>query len=676
MTTIDDDRPPSDDDHARSVAEALGSYGVPSPGVPVAYSPLHGPSADGLIRILERAGIEPPALVETPTPTPGPAPGRADTQLSDRGTHPDQPGVLAPLLDLARRLGAQLALANDPSGRRLAVAVPAGDDWRVLTGDETAALLFEDHLRRTATSDRPRLTTGTVTSSRLLAAIAAFHGALHIALPVALPVGTEPTSDPGAAPEDHPDHVAVIGYDGDLGHAFGPDRVVDGVAAAAHVIDLARRLRADDRTLVDLLDDLHRRHGRHVGGRRSIRFDTGGEPASGGGPTRALDRLAALEPEVIGGLEVDALTVRAGAVLIDLKGARLVVGPGADEGELALRAEVVDRPPSARAADTRPTAGTAADTDGGASAHRRLTALLDGAADLIDLPPVGGTSSGEGPSSSAGPAPTRVADLMTRTPDGPDLVRDLHLLVRAVDLTTLQGDDTPRRVRSLCATARRPDPSDAGIGPVAAVCVYPALVATAAAAVAGSPVKVASVAGAFPSGLSHLEVRLADIERAVTDGADEIDVVLNRSAFLSGDHARVGDELAAFRRAAGATKLKVILEVGELVTPAAIGRAAELAIEAGADTIKTSTGKIPVGASPDAVAVMAQVVADHHRATGHRVGIKVAGGVRTAADGLGYLNLVRHLAGDDWLDPALFRIGASSLLAALVADLHAIRGTG
>jgi deoxyribose-phosphate aldolase len=202
---------------------------------------------------------------------------------------------------------------------------------------------------------------------------------------------------------------------------------------------------------------------------------------------------------------------------------------------------------------------------------------------------------------------------------------------------------------------------------VAAVCVYPTLVPAAVAALEHSPVKVASVAGAFPSGLSPLPVRLADIEAAVAAGADEVDIVLDRSTFLSGDLATVHRDLVASVAAAEGRPVKVILEVGELVTMERIHTAALLSLAAGARFVKTSTGKIPAAATPESVACMAHAVHRFEAETGRSAGIKVAGGVRTFADAARYAAIVAAVLGDDRIEPARFRIGASSLLDALLA---------
>jgi len=235
----------------------------------------------------------------------------------------------------------------------------------------------------------------------------------------------------------------------------------------------------------------------------------------------------------------------------------------------------------------------------------------------------------------------------------------IDLLIGCLDLTTLEGRDTPGHVRALCARAGAPLP---GAPPVAAVCVYPAFAALARRELAGGPVKVAAVAGAFPSGLSPLELRLAEIRAAVAAGADEIDVVVDRGALLCGDSARVSAELAAMRESCGAALLKVILETGELGSYQAIRNACDLALEAGADFIKTSTGKIPAAATPPVALLMCEAIREHFRRTGRAAGLKLAGGVRTTKAALGYLAIVKETLGPGWLHPSRLRLGASALL--------------
>jgi deoxyribose-phosphate aldolase len=257
----------------------------------------------------------------------------------------------------------------------------------------------------------------------------------------------------------------------------------------------------------------------------------------------------------------------------------------------------------------------------------------------------------------------------------------LDMAISMIDLTTLEGQDTPGKVRALCAKAKRPDPADPTAPQVAAVCVYPDLAHVAAAELAGSGVHVASVATAFPSGRTSLDVKLADAKFAIAAGADEVDMVIDRGAFLTGDYQLVFDEIAAVREVcegsaalsgsaggagtagqAGSAHLKVILETGELVTLDNVRRASWLAMLAGADFIKTSTGKVTPAATLPVTLVMLEAVRDFREAYGRQVGVKPAGGIRTAKDAIKYLVLVNETAGEDWLDPHWFRLGASSLL--------------
>ena len=208
------------------------------------------------------------------------------------------------------------------------------------------------------------------------------------------------------------------------------------------------------------------------------------------------------------------------------------------------------------------------------------------------------------------------------------------------------------------------------IGPCAAVCVYPNLVSVAKAALAGSTVKVASVATAFPSGQSPLDVKLDDVRRAVDFGADEIDMVIDRGAMLSGDYAKVFDEIAATKEACGRAHLKVILETGELGSYDVVRKASEIGIAAGGDFIKTSTGKVQPAATPPVTLVMLEAIRDHYHSTGRRIGMKPAGGVRTAKQSLQYLVIVKETLGDAWLTPDLFRFGASALLNDVLMQLE------
>ena len=241
-------------------------------------------------------------------------------------------------------------------------------------------------------------------------------------------------------------------------------------------------------------------------------------------------------------------------------------------------------------------------------------------------------------------------------------IAGIRLAIQCMDLTTLEGKDSEGRVRSLCAKAIRPAPHLPDVPSVAAVCVYPNLVATAKEALRGSSVKVASVATSFPSGLSSLEVKLADTQSAIAAGADEIDMVIDRGAFLSGHEREVFDEIVAVKALCGTVHLKVILETGELGSYDNVRRASDLALEAGADVIKTSTGKVGTNATFPVAVTMCEAIRDYSRRTGRRAGLKVAGGVRTTKQALTYLVIIKETLGDGWLSPDLFRIGASSLL--------------
>jgi deoxyribose-phosphate aldolase len=245
----------------------------------------------------------------------------------------------------------------------------------------------------------------------------------------------------------------------------------------------------------------------------------------------------------------------------------------------------------------------------------------------------------------------------------------LDLAIRCMDLTTLEGTDTPGKIVALCGKAVRPDPMDASVPPVAAVCLYPHLVPVAVAALAGTSVAVASVAGAFPSGLGPLESRLGEIRAVVEMGAGEVDIVLNRSLFLSGRYAEAFQELVAAREAAGTAHLKVILETGELGSYDRVRQASALAMAAGADFIKTSTGKIGTNATLPVALCMMEAVREFHAQTGRRVGVKVAGGVRRSKQAIQYLVLVNETLGPGWLTPERFRIGASSLLNDVLMQL-------
>ena len=267
-------------------------------------------------------------------------------------------------------------------------------------------------------------------------------------------------------------------------------------------------------------------------------------------------------------------------------------------------------------------------------------------------------------------AEARAASLATRSIKTTAKAWAIDAAIGMVDLTTLEGADTPGKVRSLGAKAVHPDPSDPSCPPVAAVCVYPDLVETAVAAVAGSGVQVASVATAFPSGRAALATKLHDVHDAVAAGATEIDMVIDRGAFLAGHYGQVFDEIVATKGACGSAHLKVILESGELATLDNVRRASWLALLAGGDFIKTSTGKINPAATPPVALVMLQAVRDFHARTGSLRGVKLAGGIRTTKEAVRYLVMVNETAGEQWLTPDLFRFGASSLLNDLLQQRH------
>jgi deoxyribose-phosphate aldolase len=260
----------------------------------------------------------------------------------------------------------------------------------------------------------------------------------------------------------------------------------------------------------------------------------------------------------------------------------------------------------------------------------------------------------------------RAASLSTRSIKQASKAWAIDTAISMIDLTTLEGADTPGRVRGLAARALVPDPSDPSTPSPAAVCVYGDMVATAKEVLRGSSVKVAAVATAFPSGRASRAVKIADTRDAVAAGADEIDMVIDRGAFLAGDYLTVFEEIAETRAACGDARLKVIMETGELATYDNVRRASWLSMLAGADFIKTSTGKVSPAATLPVTLVMLEAVRDWRDVTGEQVGVKPAGGIRTSKDAIKYLVTVNEVAGEEWLDNHWFRFGASSLLNDLV----------
>lgn len=274
-------------------------------------------------------------------------------------------------------------------------------------------------------------------------------------------------------------------------------------------------------------------------------------------------------------------------------------------------------------------------------------------------------------------AEARAAGLGTRSIKTSAKEFALDLAIRMVDLTTLEGQDTPGKVRALAAKALRPDPSDPTCPSVAAVCVYPDMVGPVREVV-GDRVHVAAVATAFPSGRAALDIKLADTRDAVEAGADEIDMVIDRGAFLAGHYLQVFEEIVAVKEACRqedgqSAHLKVIFETGELQTYDNVRRASWLAMMAGADFIKTSTGKVQPAATLPVTLVMLEAVRDFREQTGTMVGVKPAGGIRTAKDAVKYLVMVNEVVGQDWLDPDWFRFGASTLLNELLMQRTKMR---
>jgi len=250
---------------------------------------------------------------------------------------------------------------------------------------------------------------------------------------------------------------------------------------------------------------------------------------------------------------------------------------------------------------------------------------------------------------------------------------EVDLAIRMLDLTTLEGADTSERVRQLCKTAMSPGGVGSSVPSVASVCVYPTLVGVASKALQGGSVKVASVAAAFPSGQARISQKVSEIEYAVSEGADEIDMVISRGKFLEGEYEVVFDEICQCREACGTAHLKVILETGELETLGNVRVASELAMAAGADFIKTSTGKISPAATFSATLVMLHAIRDFRQRTGRMVGMKPAGGIRTSEQALRYLAMLEVELGSEWMTPEWFRFGASSLAGDLVATYERIQ---
>jgi len=255
----------------------------------------------------------------------------------------------------------------------------------------------------------------------------------------------------------------------------------------------------------------------------------------------------------------------------------------------------------------------------------------------------------------------RVARLFSRSIKKESKVQALYLALSMIDLTTLEGKDSPGKVKQLCYKASHLHDNFPNLPHVAAICVYPPMVSIAKKALEGTKINVASVATAFPSGMANLQAKLEEVKSVVNEGADEIDMVISRGKFLSGEYQYVSDEIAQVKEACGKAHLKVILETGELVTLDNVRLASDIAMEAGADFIKTSTGKVSPSATPPVVLTMLEAIRDFHNKTGKQIGMKPAGGIGTAKQAIQYLVMINETLGNDWLSPNLFRFGASSL---------------
>jgi deoxyribose-phosphate aldolase len=255
----------------------------------------------------------------------------------------------------------------------------------------------------------------------------------------------------------------------------------------------------------------------------------------------------------------------------------------------------------------------------------------------------------------------RVSRLFSRSIKKESKMQALYLALSMIDLTTLEGKDSEGKVKQLCYKASHLHYKHPGLPYVAAICVYPTMVPIAKKELAGTGINVASVATAFPSGMADINAKLDEVKSVVDAGADEVDMVISRGRFLNGDYNYVSDEISQVKDACGKAHLKVILETGELVTLDNVQLASDIAMEAGADFIKTSTGKVSPAATPPVVLTMLEAIRDFQIKTGKKIGMKPAGGISTAKQAIQYLVMIKETLGDDWLSPNLFRFGASSL---------------
>tara|TARA_B100000929_G_scaffold53274_1_gene39139 strand:+ start:2245 stop:3144 length:900 start_codon:yes stop_codon:yes gene_type:complete len=258
-------------------------------------------------------------------------------------------------------------------------------------------------------------------------------------------------------------------------------------------------------------------------------------------------------------------------------------------------------------------------------------------------------------------AQERVSRLFSRSIKKDSKVQALHLALSMIDLTTLEGKDSPGKVKQLCYKASHLHDSFPNLPNVAAICVYPTMVPVAKKALVGTGIKIASVATAFPSGMVDIKAKLDEVKLVVESGADEVDMVISRGKFLGGEYQYVYDEIAQVKECCGEVHLKVILETGELITLDNVRLASDIAMEAGADFIKTSTGKVSPAATPSVVLTMLEAIRDYQGKTGKKIGMKPAGGISTAKQAIQFLVMIKETLGNDWLSPKLFRFGASSL---------------
>ncbi len=604
----------------------------------IAYTPLHGVGADVLTRAFAHAGFPAPAVVDVqaePDPDFPTAPF----------PNPEETGVLEPLLATARSSGAVAAFANDPDADRLAVAVPNGTDWRLLTGDELGCLLAEHQLARHARSaGGPGLVVTTVVSSSLLGEMAHHHGARYAETLTGFKWIMH-------ARDRWADHRFLFGYEEALGYAVSDIvRDKDGITAALVAAELISELAAEGRSLLDLLDELHSRHGVHVTGQRSLRFeDSEGPPLM----SVAMDALRQDPPAVLGRHRVTRVVDLArgtdelppgNAVVLEMDAGRVIVRPSGTEPKMKVYGEVRTTP------------------DGDLTmarlwARATLSQVLDAAIEAVAGPeerPRAGLS-GE-PAATPGRAEPAEARM------GGARAADLRLVVRCLDLEP-SGADTPGRVRARCARARRPDPADPTVGPAAGVVAHLPQIPLAAA-LSGGPVTVVARSGIHPPGSLPIDVRVTEAARAVELGATALDVALDSASLLAGRAGELGADLAALRAGVPGVRLTCVIAADELGSPNLVRTGCELALDAGFDAVGTSAQ----AATPWAVRSVAEVLAAHHDRTGEAAGLKIGCVPTEVLDGLAD---ARDVLGEGWLTPDRLRFGGLGLLVAVLADLVA-----